>query len=80
VSAFLIAILLLTSFSVFGEGNQTISSISKAKRLLEKKVYIDRRETLYNAVVFFYKHDIWRAAIVFIHTAEPKTEDYSKIK
>ncbi|MEZ9619051.1 endonuclease I, partial [Vibrio sp. 10N.261.55.C9] len=42
----LITAMLLTPMYVFA-GNDQIESFSKAKKLLEQKVYFDHRETLY---------------------------------
>ncbi|WP_322632730.1 endonuclease [Vibrio sp. OPT18] len=55
--AFAITVLLLPLYAVAG-GNESIESFSKAKRLLEQKVYFDNRETLYCAARFDAKKNI----------------------
>jgi len=47
-----LSLLMLIALPVFGDGNQTITSFSKAKKLLETQIYFDRRETLYCAATF----------------------------
>ncbi|NRB38342.1 MAG: endonuclease [Pseudomonadales bacterium] len=43
---------LLYSVSSFAAGNESIQSFSKAKKYLEREVYVDHRETIYCAAAF----------------------------
>lgn len=52
---------LLTLFAVFtvsASGNESITSFSKAKKLLQKKVYHDHRETIYCSAEFDSKKNV----------------------
>jgi deoxyribonuclease-1 len=48
----LIAGLSIVAYPAIGQGNKTIESFNKAKKLLESKVYFDHRETLYCSAEF----------------------------
>ena len=56
----LIHLILLLSVSVlaFADGNESITSFSKAKKLLHNKVYNDHRETIYCAAEFDSKKNV----------------------
>lgn len=47
-----VAFVLCTATSAFGQGNETIESFNKAKKLLEREVYYDHRITLYCGAKF----------------------------
>jgi deoxyribonuclease-1 len=51
-------ILLLISFPSFAEGNDTNDSFNKAKKMLERNVYYDNRETIYCGAKFDAKKNI----------------------
>ena len=53
----LIIVTVLTAFNV-SAANEKIESFSKAKKLLEKSVYFDNRETLYCTASFDVKKNI----------------------
>jgi deoxyribonuclease-1 len=50
--------LIFTSSLVFAGGNESIESFSKAKKLLQKKVYHDHRETIYCGAEFDAKKNV----------------------
>ena len=54
----LLSFLLLSPISIHAAGNEKIESFNKAKKLLEKNVYFDHRETLYCGAPFDEKKNI----------------------
>lgn len=52
----LIFCLLLSPISSYAAGNEKIESFNKAKKLLERNVYFDHRETLYCGATFDEKN------------------------
>lgn len=54
----LAALLTLPMTQVWAEGNTRIESFSKAKKLLEQKVYFDHRETFYCRALFNQKKQV----------------------
>jgi len=48
----------IVAFPAIAQGNKTIESFSKAKKLLERKVYFDHRETLYCSAEFDAKKNV----------------------
>jgi deoxyribonuclease-1 len=56
LSAFVLAT--FVSISAFADGNTTIQSFSKAKKLLQKEVYFDHRQTIYCNASFDAKKNI----------------------
>jgi deoxyribonuclease-1 len=54
---YLVLILCASSFT-FADGNESITSFSKAKKLLQKQIYIDHRETLYCGAEFDAKKNV----------------------
>lgn len=52
IRMFFILGLSIPAFPAIGQGNKTIESFNKAKKLLERKVYFDHRKTLYCSAAF----------------------------
>lgn len=60
----LIFCLLLSPISSYAAGNEKIESFNKAKKLLERNVYFDHRETLYCGATFDEKKQIVLLSVV----------------
>lgn len=55
---FYLVLITTISLSAFADGNESISSFSKAKKNLERSVYMDHRETLYCGAEFDSKKNV----------------------
>jgi deoxyribonuclease-1 len=55
---FQLILILCTSSNVFASGNESITSFSKAKKNLERYVYMDHRETIYCSGGFDAKNNV----------------------
>lgn len=58
MNVFLMCGLSLVALPALGEGNKTIESFNKAKKLLEREVYFDHRKTLYCSADFDAKKNV----------------------